>query len=110
MLRPVPSRPVCLVAENGAEAGDVLPDIVHRQIGDRETMSFFGGGQKDVPFAPAAMLHEALFPGLKSFDLARGGAGEKKRAPLVTSLVLAALLVMMLIPYVVVPLEMERSR
>ncbi len=105
-----PSRPVCLVAENGAEAGDVLPDIVHRQIGDSETMSFFGGSQENIPFAPAAMLHEALFPGLKTFDLAHSGAGEKKKAPLVTSLVLAALLFMMLIPYVVVPLEIEKRK
>lgn len=104
------SRPVCLVAENGAEAGDVLPDIVHRQIGDSETMSFFGGNQENVPFALSAMLHEALSPGLKTFDLARSGAGEKKKAPLVTSLVLVALLVMMLIPYVVVPLEIEKRK
>ena len=104
------SRPLCLVAENGAEAGDVLPDIVHRQIGDSEIASFLGGDQKNIPFAPAAMLHEALSPGLTTFDLARSGAGGKKKGHLVTSLVLAALLVMMLIPYVVVPLEIEKRK
>ena len=104
------SRPVYLVAENGVGAGDVLPGIAHRQIGDSETMSLFGGSQKNVPLSLAAMLHEALSPGLKSFDLARSGAGEKKKGPLVTSLVLAALLVMMLIPCVVVPLEVEKRK
>jgi len=101
---------VCLVAERGAEAGDVLQDIAYRQIGDSEITSFLGGGQKNVPFAPAAMLHEALCRGPGTFDLARSGAGEKKRGPLVTSLVLAALLAMMLIPYVVVPLEIVEAQ
>ncbi|MBP7527565.1 MAG: PilN domain-containing protein [Syntrophorhabdaceae bacterium] len=104
------SRPLCIVAERGAEAGDVLPDIAYRQIGDSEITSFLGGGQKNFPFAPAAMLHEALCRGPRTFDLARSGAGEKKRGPLVTSLVLASLLAMMLIPYVVVPLEIEKRK
>jgi len=104
------SRPVYLVTENSVAAGDVLPDVAHRQIGDSETMSLFGGSQKNVPFAPAAMLHEALSPGLRTFDLARSGAGEKKKGPLIASLVLAVLLVMMLIPYVVVPLEIEKRK
>lgn len=104
------SRPLYLVTERGAEAGDVLPDIAYRQIGDSEIMSFFGGTGRNVPFGPAAMLHEALSPRVRTFNLAGGGTGEKKKGPLITSLVLATLLVLMLIPYVLVPLDIEKRK
>ena len=101
---------VCLLPENGSGVGDILPDTPHRVIKDSEIMSLFKTSPESAPLAPAAMLFEALSPGMRTFDLARGNAGGKRRASLITALVLATLLVMMVIPYVVVPIEIQKRR
>jgi general secretion pathway protein L len=101
---------LCLLAEKGFGTGDILPDTPHRVIKDSEIMSLFKTSPEGVPLAPAAMLYEALSPGIRTFDLARGNAGGKRRTSLFTALVLAALLVMMVIPYVVVPIEIQKRR
>ncbi|HOW53136.1 MAG TPA: PilN domain-containing protein [Syntrophorhabdaceae bacterium] len=94
----------------GIMAGDVLPETPGRPIGNGDIRSFFKTKEEDVPFAPAAMLYAALKPGAKSIDLAGDNAGGKDKAPFITTLILAVLLVAMVIPYVVVPLEMEKRK
>jgi len=102
--------PVCLLVENGALAGDVLPDIPHKEIKGSEIMSLFRTKEESVSFAPAAMLYEALSPGVRSLDLAAGDGGRKRKVPLITTVILAALLVGMAIPYAVVPIEIEKRK
>ncbi len=102
--------PLCLLTENGISPGDVLPGIPHREMKDSEIMSLFKTREESVPFAPAAMLYEALSPGTKSFDLAGGYAGGKRKAPFITTLILVALLVATAVPYVVVPIEIQKRK
>lgn len=94
----------------GVMVEDVPPETPCRPIGDGGIWSFFKTKGEDVPFAPAAMLYAALSPGAKSLDLAGGDAGGKGKVSFITTLILALLLVAMVIPYVVVPLEMEKRK
>ncbi len=104
------SAVVCLLAENGVRVGDVLPDTPHRQINESEIVSLFRTSQESVLFAPAAMLYEALSPGRRSLNLADRDVSQKRKAPFITTLILAALLIAMVVPYVVVPVEIQKRK
>lgn len=94
----------------GIMAEDVPPGVSSRQIKDSDIRLFFKTKKEDVPFAPAAMLYAALTPGAKSLDFAAGGAGGKSKVSFIATLVLAVLLVAMVVPYVAVPIEMEKRK
>jgi Tfp pilus assembly protein PilN len=101
---------VCLFAENGIRAANVLPDIPCKEVQGIEMASLFGTKEENISFAPVSMLYEELSPGVRSLDLADGDAGGKKKTPLMATLVLAVLLVAMAVPYVVVPIAVEKRK
>lgn len=105
------SRPslVCLLSENDGVIAteDVLGTAV-QELKAGDMASLFRSKQENVPWAPVSMLYEALSNGARSFNLAPGT--ERRRSLFITTLVLVALLVAMMVPYVVVPLEMEKRK
>ena len=101
---------VCLLSENGgARAMEASLGTAVREVKESDIISLFRSKEKSVPCAPACMLYEALSNGARGFNLAAGGTG-KKKGPLITTLVLAVILIAMMVPYFVVPLEMEKRR
>lgn len=101
---------VCLFAENGVRAADVLPDIPCKEVQGTEMASLFRTKEESISFAPVSMLYEELSPGVRSLDLADSDAGGKRKTPLMATLVLAVLLVAMAVPYVVVPIAVEKRK
>lgn len=101
---------VCLLSENGgARAMEASLGTAVREVKESDIISLFRSKEKSVPFAPACMLYETLSNGARGFNLAAGGTG-KKKGPLITTLVLTVILIAMMVPYIVVPLEMEKRK
>lgn len=100
---------VCILSENdGVKATEVVMDTAVRELKGGDVTSLFRSKQENIPWEPVCMLYEALSNGARSFNLAPGA--ERRRSPFIATLVLVALLVAMMVPYVVVPLEMEKRK
>lgn len=100
---------VCLLSEkDGVEVPETLMGTVVRELKAGDMASLFRSKQENLPWAPTCILYEALSNGAQNFNLAPGT--EKRRSPFITTLLLVALLVAMMVPYVVVPLEMEKRK
>ncbi len=65
---------------------------------------------KEIAFTPLGGLLEALQPGTNGFNLINKGTKEATKAPLAITIALICLVIAMIIPYLVVPLEIEKSR
>ncbi|MBP7526688.1 MAG: PilN domain-containing protein [Syntrophorhabdaceae bacterium] len=99
-----------LLSENdNVKALETVMGTAVRELKDRDIVSLFRSEEEGVPYAPACMLYETLSNGTRSFNLASTWTG-KGKSPFVATLVLVALLVAMMVPYVVVPIEMEKRR
>ncbi len=65
---------------------------------------------REIAFTPLGGLLEALQPGTNGFNLMNKGAKETAKAPLTITIALLCLVIAMIIPYLVVPLEIEKNR
>jgi Tfp pilus assembly protein PilN len=65
---------------------------------------------KDISFTPLGGLLEAIQPETKGLNLISKGAKDVKKVPLAMTITFLAVIIAMIIPYVVVPLEMQKSR
>jgi len=100
---------LCLFSENDSvKAMEPVMDAAVRELKDGDIVSLFRSEEESVPHTPACMLYEALSNGARGFNLAP--RTEKHRNPVIATLVLVMLLVAMVVPYVVVPLEMEKRK
>jgi Tfp pilus assembly protein PilN len=64
----------------------------------------------DINFAPLGGLLEAILPGTKGFNLISKGAKEVKKVPLAITIIFLSIIIAMIVPYLVVPLEIQKSR
>jgi Tfp pilus assembly protein PilN len=75
-----------------------------------DIQSTFKTAGKDIIIAPFGGLLEAIWPGTKGFNLTSKGVKEVKKVPLAITIILLSIIVAMIIPYLVLPLEMQKSR
>ena len=75
-----------------------------------DIQSMFKTAGKDIIFTPLGGLLEAIWPGAKGFNLISKGAKEVKKVPLAITIILLSIIIAMIIPYLVVPLEIQKSR
>jgi Tfp pilus assembly protein PilN len=75
-----------------------------------DMQSMFKTAGKDIIIAPFGGLLEAIWPGTKGFNLTSKGAKEVKKAPFAITIILLSIIIAMIIPYLVLPLEMQKSR
>ena len=75
-----------------------------------DIQSMFKTAGRDIVFAPLGGLLEAIRPGTKGFNLISKGAKEVKKIPLLITVILLAIIIATIIPYLVVPLEIQKSR
>ena len=65
---------------------------------------------KDIIFTPLGGLLEAIWPGTKGLNLISKGAKEVKKVPRAITIILLLIIIAMIIPYLVLPLEMQKNR
>jgi Tfp pilus assembly protein PilN len=65
---------------------------------------------QDIIFAPLGGLLETIWPGTNGLNLITKGAKEVKKVPLAITMILLLIIVAMIIPYLVLPLEMQKNR
>jgi Tfp pilus assembly protein PilN len=75
-----------------------------------DIQSTFKTAGKDIIIAPFGGLLEAIWPGTNGFNLISKGAKEVKKTPLAITIILLSIITAMIIPYLVLPLEMQKSR
>ncbi len=75
-----------------------------------DIQSKFKTADEDIIFTPLGGLLEAIWPGAKGFNLVSKGAKEVKKVPLAITIILCLIILAMIIPYLVVPLEMQKNR
>jgi Tfp pilus assembly protein PilN len=64
----------------------------------------------DIAFAPLGGLLEAIRPGSRGFNLINKGTKGIKKVPLAITIIFLSIIIAMIIPYLVVPLEIQKSR
>jgi Tfp pilus assembly protein PilN len=88
-----------------AAAGDSVEVI------DRERMARkLGVGKSLFGLAGAGGVLESLWPRARGYNLLSMGMEEKKKVPVAVTIVLVALLLVLLVPYALLPLEREQRR
>ena len=65
---------------------------------------------KDIIFTPLGGLLEAIWPGTKGLNLISKGAKDVKKVPRAITIILLLIIIAMIIPYLVLPIEMQKNR
>jgi Tfp pilus assembly protein PilN len=81
-----------------------------RILKESDIQSMFKTAGKDIMFAPLGGLLEAIWPGANGFNLISKGAKEVNKVPLALTIILLSIIIATIIPYLVVPLEIQKSR
>jgi Tfp pilus assembly protein PilN len=81
-----------------------------RILEEDDIQSMFKTADKDIIFAPLGGLLEVIWPGANGFNLITKGAKEVRQVPLAITIILLSIVIAMIIPYLVLPLEMQKSR
>jgi Tfp pilus assembly protein PilN len=71
---------------------------------------FKATGKDDIIFTPLGGLLEAILPKANGFNLISKGAKEIRKVPLAITIILLSIVIAMIIPYLVVPLEIQKNR
>jgi Tfp pilus assembly protein PilN len=64
----------------------------------------------EIIFTPLGGLLEEIWPKAKGFNLVHKGVRAVKKTPMVITIILCSIILAMMIPYLVVPFEMEKRR
>lgn len=81
-----------------------------RILKEDDIQSMFKTAGNDIMFAPLGGLLETIWPGAKGFNLISKGVKEVKKVPLALTIILLSIIIATIIPYLVVPLEIQKSR
>jgi len=81
-----------------------------RTLKNDEIRRKFRTADRDILLTPLGGLLEAILPKAKGFNLMSKGAAETRKVPLAITIVLLCVIIAMIIPYLVVPLELQKSR
>lgn len=73
-----------------------------------DIQSKFNVPRGEIIFGPLGGLLEEIWPKAKGFNLANKGAKAVKKSPMAATIILCSIILIMIIPYLVVPLEMEK--
>ena len=85
-------------------------ELPARVLKEDDIRSQFKITGRDIFFAPLGGLLEALQSGVKGFNLISKGTKEATKVPLGITITLLSFIIAMIIPYLVVPLEIQKSR
>ena len=72
--------------------------------------SKFKTANGEIIFAPLGGLLEEIWLRAKGFNLASKGAREAKKTPMAITIILCSIMLAMIVPYLVVPFELEKRR
>jgi hypothetical protein len=81
-----------------------------RTLKKDEIQTRFKTADRDTPVAPLGGLLETILPKAKGLNLMSKGATEVRKVPIAITIALLCIIVAMIVPYLVVPLELEKGR
>ncbi len=81
-----------------------------RILKNDEIQRRFKTTNRNIVLAPLGGLLEAILPKAKGFNLMSKGVAEARKVPIAVTIALLCIIVAMIIPYLVVPLELQKSR